>query len=182
VAIRPGQAVDLAVEAREAERFEGRVLRVGASADPETRRFPVEIEAPNDAGRLLPGMVAEVFVDLGEPVARTVVPREAAVEEFGLRFVYVVEPGPDGQAVARQRRVVVRPVPFRPAELEVVEGLAVGDEIAVTEVRQLRDGERVRRVPASLGRGGPETTPAVAPEEAEPAEAEAGARRDEAAS
>jgi RND family efflux transporter MFP subunit len=151
VAIRPEQAVELAVEAFAAERFGGRVLRVGASADPDTRRFPVEIEVPNDAGRLLPGMVASVSIDLGEPVARTVVPREATVDEFGLRFVYVVEPDADGEgrSVARRRRVVVRPVPFRPAELEVLEGLVEGEEIAVTDVRQLRDGEPVRRAAAA---------------------------------
>ncbi|HKJ25258.1 MAG TPA: efflux RND transporter periplasmic adaptor subunit [Myxococcota bacterium] len=162
VAIQPGQAVELAVEAFAAERFEGRVLRVGASADPATRRFPVEIEVPNEAGRLLPGMVASVAIDLGAPVARTIVPREATLDEFGLRFVYVIETGADGRPVARQRRVVVRPVPFRPAEFEVVEGLAEGEEIAVTDVRQLRDGEPVR--PAPVDRPAPAAPePAGAP-------------------
>jgi membrane fusion protein (multidrug efflux system) len=152
VAIRPGQVAVLEVEAWAAERFEARVLRVGASADPETRRFPVELEAPNEAGKLLPGMVAEVAIDLGEAVERTVVPREATVDEFGLRFVYLLDSDAEGRDVVRQRRVVVRPVPFRPSELEVVEGLAPGDEIAVTDVRQLRDGERVRRSDARLTR------------------------------
>jgi hypothetical protein len=41
--------------------------------------------------------------------------------------------------------VEVRPLPFQPADFEVVSGLAEGDEIAVTGVRQLRDGERVHR-------------------------------------
>jgi membrane fusion protein (multidrug efflux system) len=153
VAIRPGQAAMLEVEAWASERFEARVLRVGASADPETRRFPVEIEAPNEAGKLLPGMVAEVAIDLGEAVERTVVPREATVDEFGLRFVYRLETDAEGRAVVRQRPVVVRPVPFRPSELEVLEGLAPGDEIAVTDVRQLRDGERVRRAVERVSRG-----------------------------
>ena len=152
VAIRPGQQARLRVEAWAAETFEGRVLRVGASADPETRRFPVEIEVPNESGRLLPGMVATVAIDLGEPVARTLVPREATVDEFGLRFVYRVEREPgadDGIAVVHQQRVSVRPVPFQPEALEVIDGLDEGDEIAVSDVRELRDGERVRRLPPS---------------------------------
>jgi len=143
VALRPDQPVRLEVEAYPDRRFEGRVLRVGSSADPGSRRFPVEVEVPNPEGRLLPGMVARVFLDLGDPELRTVVPRDATVDEFGLHFVYVVERNGRGW-VARQRRVVVRPIPFRPRDLEVVDGLREGKQIAVTAVRQLRDGERVR--------------------------------------
>lgn len=148
VAIRPGQPVALRVEAYEAEVFRGSVLRVGSSADPETRRFPIEIEFDNPDTRLLPGMVGRVAIDLGEPLPRTVVPREATIDEFGLRFVWVIEPGAEG-FVARQRRVVTRPVPFRPADYEVVEGLDAGEEIAITSLRELRDGEPVKPRPAA---------------------------------
>jgi membrane fusion protein (multidrug efflux system) len=144
VAIRPGLAVELSVEAWASEVFPGRVLRVGSSADPETRRFPVEIEVDNPDGRLLPGMVGSVAIDLGEPMARTLVPREATLEEFGLRFVWVIE-SIEGTSVARRRRVVVRPIPFRPGDFEVLEGLEAGETIAVTGVRELRDGESVKR-------------------------------------
>jgi hypothetical protein len=41
--------------------------------------------------------------------------------------------------------VEVRALPFQPGELEVLSGLAEGDEIALGATRQLRDGERVRR-------------------------------------
>ena len=34
-------------------------------------------------------------------------------------------------------------VPFRPGEYEVVSGLSEGEEIAVTRIRRLREGERV---------------------------------------
>lgn len=155
VAIRPGQPVALTVEAFDEEVFEGSVLRVGSSADPETRRFPVEIEVDNPASRLLPGMVGRVAIDLGEPVSRMVVPREATVEEFGLRFVWVIESGDDG-FVARQRRVVTRPVPFRPGDYEVIEGLDAGEEIALTGIRELRDGEPVKPRPAARATSGSE--------------------------
>jgi len=73
------------------------------------------------------------------------VPREATIDEFGLRFVFVIGPDGDGSLVAHRRRVEVRPLPFRPADFEVLAGLAEGDEIAVDAVRQLGDGEPVRR-------------------------------------
>ena len=47
--------------------------------------------------------------------------------------------------VARHRRVDVRSLPFVPEEFEVVAGLEVGEVIAITGIRQLRDGARVGR-------------------------------------
>ena len=148
VAVRPGQVAELRVEAYPGEEFRGRVLRVGRAFDRETRKFPVELELPNPRGRLLPGMVGTASIDLGEPVPRLVIPREAAVDEFGLRFVWVLEENGDGLAVHR-RRVLVRGIPFRPAEFEVVDGLRAGEEIALTSVRQLLEGEGVVRSTAS---------------------------------
>ena len=143
VAVRPGQSALIRVEAYPDERFQGVVLRVGAATDPRSRKFPVEVEAQNRDGRLLPGMVATVVLDLGETRQRNLLPRDATLEEFGLRFAYVIERTGEG-AVAHRRRIQVRTVPFRPADFEVVSGLAAGDEIAVSPIRQLRDGERVR--------------------------------------
>ena len=150
VAVRAGQGVDVRVEAYPEQSFRGSILRVGGATDPRTHKFPVEVEVPNPEGRLLPGMVVRVALQLGDGELRTVVPRDATLDEYGLRFVYVIEPESGGW-VARRRRIAVRPLPFRPAEFEVVSGLAEGELVAVSGVRQLRDGERVRHngVPAS---------------------------------
>jgi RND family efflux transporter MFP subunit len=150
VMVRSGQPVEVAVEAYPGESFAGSILRVGAASDPSSRKFPVEVELPNPEGRLLPGMIATVAFDLGGEQARTLIPREASVEEFGLRFVWVIEQEEleeqqGGALVARRRRVGVRAMPFRPAEFEVLSGVAEGEEIALTGTRQLREGERVKR-------------------------------------
>jgi len=144
VALSPGQAVEARVAARPGETFRGSVLRVGAASDPETRKFPIEIELPNPAGRLLPGMVVTVVLDLGASGARTAIPTEATVDEFGLWFVWVVAQE-EGALVARRRRVGVRQLPFEPSRVEVLFGLEPGEEIAVSAIRQLREGESVRR-------------------------------------
>jgi len=143
VAVRAGQRVDVEVEALPGETFQGEVLRVGAASDPRTGRFPVEIEIPNPDVRLLPGMVVRVGIDLEEERLRMLIPREVSIDEFGLRFVWVV--GREGnERLVRRRRIEVRSLPFRPADFEVVSGLAVGEEIAVTSMRRLREGESVR--------------------------------------
>jgi membrane fusion protein (multidrug efflux system) len=143
VAVRSGQPVEVRVEAYPGEVFTGRIIRVGAASDTNTRKFPIEIEVANSEVRLLPGMVARVLFDLGEPVSRRLVPREATVDEFGLRFVWVIE-REAGADIARRRRVEVRPLAFRPGVFELVSGLDEGTRIAVSDVRQLRDGESVR--------------------------------------
>ena len=151
VSVEPAQPVRVEVEAYPGASFVGEILRVGAAADEVSKKFPVEVELPNPDGHLLPGMVVKVLIDLGTSTRRTLLPRDATLNEFGRHFVYVIEA--DGaDLVARRRNVGVRSVPFRPAEFEVLSGLESGEEVAVSDVHELRDGERVRR----NGRGGPE--------------------------
>lgn len=144
VVVRPGQPATVFVDALRGETFEGQILRVGRASDASTKKFPVQVEIPNPDGRLLPGMIATVRVDLGSAADRLLIPRDVTINEFGLHSVFVVEAGPDGDGfVARRRRVEVRPVPFQPVSLEVLSGVAAGERIALSAVRQLRDGEDV---------------------------------------
>ena len=53
-----------------------------------------------------------------------------------------VEESADGARV-RRRRVRVREVPFQPGLFQVDEGLAEGELIATTGIRQLREGSPV---------------------------------------
>ena len=106
------------------------------------RPRPVEIEIPNPEMRLLSGMVARVGIDLEEERLRMLIPREVTIDEFGLRFVWVVE-RVGNERLVRRRRIAVRSLAFRPADFEVVSGLAVGEEIAVTSMRRLREDETV---------------------------------------
>jgi membrane fusion protein (multidrug efflux system) len=142
VSIRPGAEVEVEVEALPGERFAGSVLRAGSATDADTRKFPVEVEVQNPDRRLLPGMVARVTLDLGDERAVLLVPRDATLDEFGLRFVYVLERNGAG-SVARRRRVRVRDVAFQPGVLQIDEGLESGETIATTGMRQLSDGASV---------------------------------------
>ena len=144
VGVSAGQEVELRVEAYPNEVFPGEILRVGVAVESDTRKFPVEIEVANADQRLLPGMVARVFLDFGGQAQRLVVPREAVVEDFGLRFAYVVAADGEGTPRARRRRVAVRDLPFDPSRVEVTEGLVAGDRVAVSGVQSLREGSPVR--------------------------------------
>jgi membrane fusion protein (multidrug efflux system) len=142
VAIEAGWPAQVRVESLERV-FPGKVTRVAAAADAETRKFPVQVQIDNASGQLLPGMVASVGLDLGGRRPALLVSRDTVLDEFGLSFVYVIQPAPEGNHVAERRRVTARGVPFRPGQLELVEGIAAGERIATTSLRQLRDGVRV---------------------------------------
>jgi RND family efflux transporter MFP subunit len=152
VEVAAGEEVEVQVEALEGRALVGSVLRVGAAADPLTKKFPVEVEIRNPGGHLLPGMVASVELSLGEPAPAMLVPRDATLEQHGLRFVYVLERADEGATSssgrpvyrASRRRIEVRELPSHPADFVVVGGLAPRDRIAASRIRELRDGSLVR--------------------------------------
>ena len=151
VSIVPGIEANLEADARPGDAFTGRVISIAGAADSTSRKFPVLVEVENTQGRLLPGMVARVDLSLGKVRPSMTLPLDAVLEEFGLQYVFVVEEAPQGWAAVK-RRIEAHVIPFRPTELEVSAGLAEGEQIAVSAVRQLRDGMAVR--PLELAEGG----------------------------
>ncbi len=144
VSVAAESVVEIEVDALPGETFEGRIAQVGAAMDPGNRKFPVRIEIPNQDRRLLPGMVAEIELELGGTRRLILVPREAVVKEFGMRHLYVVEPQGEAGHVAVRRKVEVRELPFDPTRVEIASGLAAGEWIAIRGLRQLSDGLAVR--------------------------------------
>jgi len=140
VAVNVGARARLVVEARPGEIFEGTIRRVGGAPDPGSRKFPVQVEVDNREGRLLPGMVARVQLDLGAPGMRIAIPREAVVTEFGMGSVYVLQKDEQGDWRSTARRVEVREIPFNPVEVEVVAGLSLGERVALSGLHQLGEG------------------------------------------
>ena len=76
-----------------------------------------------------------------QPVIR--IPRRAVQRESQLDYVFVLE-GDPSTPTAHRRRITTRPVPFRPELVEVTEGLRDAERIAVSGIRELREGSRVR--------------------------------------
>jgi RND family efflux transporter MFP subunit len=155
VGMRAGAPVNVELEAWPGERFPGAVVRVASAADTTSLKFPVEIELANEGQRILPGMVARVTLTLADERPLRVVPRDAVVESFGVRFVYVLSEEDEGW-VARRRTVELRELAFRPGLLELVDGVADGERIAIGGTRELREGTRVRITASEALAGQPE--------------------------
>jgi membrane fusion protein (multidrug efflux system) len=144
VALRVGDPVFAEVSVYAGERFEGTIAGIARAVQDGTRKYPVTVRLPNPDEKLLPGMVSTAHLRLAASGPSLRVPREAVRREFELEYVFVLEPDENGWALARRRRVVTRRVPFAPETVEVVTGLEDGERIAVSGLRGLRDGVRVR--------------------------------------
>lgn len=143
VALREDDAIRLQLDAFPGEWFEGSIVKTARAADDETQKYPVLARVPNTEGRLLAGMLGRVRFSSGGGDDEIRIPRRAIQREFELDYVFVLEADGDADRVSR-RRVVTRAVPFRLDLVHVVEGLVEGERVAVSSVRELRDGMNVR--------------------------------------
>jgi len=136
--------VGLLVEAKSAaysdQVFQGRVLTVGTRVDPVTRAVTVRAQVPNRDGKLKPGMFMTVRLLHGKGKT-LVLPEQALVPERDKQFVFGVR---DGKA--RKTEIVVGR--RRPGEVEVLQGLAAGDEVIIEGTQKVRDGVAVRIAPS----------------------------------
>jgi membrane fusion protein (multidrug efflux system) len=145
VALQVGDPVSLRVDVFPEEWFDGTIAQVGFAADERTRKYPIQARVPNPDGRLLASMLGTIRFSVGDSSPAIWIPSRALQREFELDYLFVLE-GDSGAAVVRRRRVKTRPVPFRPDLIEVIEGLDNPERIAVSSVRELREGQRVRIV------------------------------------
>jgi HlyD family secretion protein len=142
-----GGAAKVEVDAFPGETFQGRIARVAPVLDPATRTAPIEIEIPNPDFRLKPGMYARVGITTAIKKDTLVVPVDAVADLGGRRGVFqhlngiaifrAVEVGTEGNEL-----------------IEIVGGLAEGDQVITTGARALRDGDRVQLSGGETGRRG----------------------------
>jgi len=145
VRVNLGDAASISFDAFPDRRFDGRVTRIGSSADPYTGTFEVEIDVAPGGARFARGLVAKVEIALqgaASGTAQTLVPVTALVEANGpAATVYVLDAA---QGVARRRQVTVGPIV---GELVVVTGgLEPGERVVTDGAAWLTDGRAVRVV------------------------------------
>ena len=141
--VNPGTAVDLEVRGYEGQTFRGTVMRVAPSVDPGTGQVRVYVAMPNQGKRLVGGLFAEGTV---RTVARLglVIPLEALDESGDVAAVMRVRNG-----VAERVTVQLGVRSDQEGWVEVLSGLAEGDQVLVGPARTITPGTRVRVVRAS---------------------------------
>lgn len=87
-AVQPGQTVRIKALAYPDLTFTGKVKATAANVERDTGTLRVFVHTENPAGKLLPGMRAELTFVVGQSDDAVVVPRSAVLGEAGDLFVY----------------------------------------------------------------------------------------------
>ena len=124
------------------ETFTGSVARVVHNLDPRTRTMGIEVEIPNPASQLKPGMFARVEVLVDTRRRALTIPAEAVRLGEAKPSVMVVKEG------------IVESVPIELGAtdargVEVVQGLADRDQVVLQGKDLVKPKQRVRTVPAA---------------------------------
>lgn len=151
-AVRPGQTVQVTVDAVSDRVFEGTVRYVSASVQRATRGLTVEAVVPNDDRTLRPGLFATARIETGATHEVAVVPAAAVMNQAGVDRVFVVVDG-----VIQERVVSVSE--RRGDEVVVAEGVVAGEQVATERLVDLVDGMRV--APAAPARAAAAPAPAA---------------------
>jgi len=145
--IEQGQYISVSVAAASDIPFTGQVVTVSPVADPMTASFSVEIALDNSEGLLRPGMFAEAFFVRDESENTIVVPRSAVMIQDGVTVVYIAV---GENAVRREVTVGID----SGAEIEITEGVEVGDMLIVRGQTFVRDGSPLYIVETENENGG----------------------------
>jgi membrane fusion protein, heavy metal efflux system len=79
--INVGQKVNVSTMAFPSEVYEGKIAVVGATVDPNLHTLLIRSEIQNPRRELLPGMLANFVIRIGDPVTTPAVPPESVVRE-----------------------------------------------------------------------------------------------------
>ena len=134
--IQNGQSVIVKISAASDTAFSGEVITVSPAADQMTQTFSVEISIDNSEGLLRPGMFAEAFFVRDEAVGTIVVPRGAVLLDEGTPIVYLAI---GDRAVRREVKLGID----AGAEIEILEGLTLGDALIIRGQTFVRDGSPI---------------------------------------
>lgn len=140
--VKPGQVVEVTVGAYPDDRFAGEITAIAPAIDVDGHNVAIRARLPNPDLKLRPGLFAQVTVTMAVKPTALMVP-EQAIWPIGLdKTIFVVE---DGKAQQRNIRTGQR----QDGLVEVVSGLAAGDEIVVAGQMKIFDGASVTTIPAA---------------------------------
>ena len=144
--LKPGQKVDLALDAFPGQPFEGRVTAVNPKVDGATRNIQVEATLANPKAQLLPGMFASVNLEVGAKAKYLTLPQTAITYNPYGATVFIAKKGEvvgkDGLKheglVAQQ--VFVTTGPTRGDQVAILKGLDEGAVVVTSGGLKLKNG------------------------------------------
>ena len=154
--VKKGQQAQVDMDALPGRKFTAVIQAIDPLLDANGRSVGVRACIDNRQNQLRPGMFARVNTVFSEREKAIVVPEEAIVPQAGKQFVIKLLDGADkgtDKETKTTQRVEVKVGIRRPGKVEILEGLAEGDEIVTAgQQRVQKDGTSVKVV--ELGKPG----------------------------
>lgn len=138
--LQPGSRIKATATGLRDNEFEGEIRSVASRVDPVTRAVQVRAELPNPDRTLKPGLLMTVNLEANEREA-VMIPESALLPVGRQNFVLILRP--DGEDFLTERREV-RLGGRRPGEVEILEGVAVGELLVTDGAFKVGDGARVK--------------------------------------
>ena len=135
--VRVGQQAVLVIPDLPGHGFPGAVTRTANALDLATRTLLVEVQVPNPAALLMPGMYAQVRFSTGRAEAAVIVPGDVLI---------LGRQGPRVAVVAPDHRIHLRQIRIGQdlgSEIEVVSGLAAGEVVVANPSDAVRENALV---------------------------------------
>jgi membrane fusion protein (multidrug efflux system) len=136
-AVRPGQRIELGVDAFPGESFAGEVYAIDPLIDESGRSIVLRARLPNPDNRLRPGLFVRVALVLNERNDAIQVPEQALVPQGQDQFVFRVV---EGKAALTKVKAGIR----RNGMVEITEGLGADDQVVTAGQLKIRDGAPVK--------------------------------------
>jgi multidrug efflux pump subunit AcrA (membrane-fusion protein) len=134
--VAAGRPLELRVDAYSDRTFTGKVTRISPAVNTATRAFAFEAHVPNADAALKPGTFARVHVESGKVDDVLTLPYAALQYRYGVNRVYVVS---GGKLAMRELQVGER----LGDRIEILSGVKEGEQVAISDVDALSDGDRV---------------------------------------
>ena len=140
--MKPGQQIDVAVGAYPDETFGGVITAIAPQIDVTGHSVAIRARLPNPELKLRPGLFAQVSVTLEVKTDALLVPEQAIWPIGQDKTVYIIE---DGKAVQKFVKLGQR----EPGRVEIISGIAAGDEVITAGQMKIFDGADVNPIPAT---------------------------------
>lgn len=139
----PGQSVTLAVDAFAGETFAGKITAINPRVEANTRTVQIQATLSNPKRRLLPGMFANVTIDVGARQRYLTLPQTAITYNPYGSTVFVIKPAEAPKDAAKDAKGPPPPPAGTPVaqQVFVTTGLARGDQVSV--LTGLKEGDQV---------------------------------------
>jgi HlyD family secretion protein len=131
--IKVGQTVDISVDAFRGKPITGQVSRISPAVNTPTRAFPFEAYLSNRDGLLKPGTFARVHLTTALVEQVVTIPYAAMQYRYGVYRAFTV----NGDRLAIHELQTGDRIGER---MEILGGLKVGEQVALTDVDNLSDG------------------------------------------